>query len=204
MILRFDYELNILVLVSTLDMRRVGFRRVLPIVFTVAHLVLIWFTAAQEPRRTTNILSEPSYSAVAYQEGTGIPTMPLERPPLHPVQRIAIILELPVMFLALLIGGVLFPRNEMAWMYVSIAFVPPVWYCIGRWLDGLLGYIAPLRLSRTLRGLVALPSAGFLCLAVGGVTPLYHHRTTDSYWVFTGTILWCVLCLSITISSPDE
>ena len=106
------------------------------------------------------------------------------------------------MFLATLIGAVLFPRNETAWMYLSIPLVSLVWYAIGRWLDGLLGYMALLRLPQTLRGLLAILSVGVICLGVGGLTPLYHHRTADSYWMFTGMALWSGLSLSIMLSCP--
>ena len=79
----------------------------------------------------------------------------MEPPPLKPVQKIALILELPAMFVAMLIGAVLFPRNDTAWLYTSILLVPLVWYGVGRWLDGLLGYGDRLRLPQILRGLLS-------------------------------------------------
>jgi hypothetical protein len=91
---------------------------------------------------------------VKYQEGVGVPMQSLEPPPLKPIQKMALILELPVMFFAILVGAVVLHQNENAWMYLSIVFVPFLWYFIGRWLDGLLGYIARLRIPPTLRGLL--------------------------------------------------
>ncbi len=80
-------------------------------------------------------------------EGQGIGGVPLETfeegPPLKPVQKMALILELAAMFVATLIGAVLFPRSETAWLHTSVPLVPLVWYAIGRWLNGLLGYSAP-------------------------------------------------------------
>ena len=80
-------------------------------------------------------------------EGQGIGGVPLETfeegPPLKPVQKMALILELAAMFVATLIGAVLFPRSETAWLDTSVPLVPLVWYAIGRWLNGLLGYSAP-------------------------------------------------------------
>jgi hypothetical protein len=185
-------------------MRRIGFRRVLPLVFTVVQIVLVWSTLPREPHASTNLTRELSYHRVAFQEDAGVPIGMSEPPPLKPWQKIAGILDLPAMFVAILIGAVLFPRNDLASMYASVMFVPVVWYGIGRWLDGLLGYIQPLHISRTGQRVIFVLASGVLCVSIAGVTPLYHHRTPDSYWIFTGLILWGGLCLAITASSPDK
>ena len=104
------------------------------------------------------------------------------------------------MFLAVLLGAVVLHQNENAWMYLSIAFVPFLWYIIGRWLDGLLGSIARLRVPRILRGLLKVVAIFILGVSVAGLTPLYHHRTADTYWVFTGLALWSGLCLAMMFS----
>jgi hypothetical protein len=179
-------------------MRRIGFRRVFPVVLTLIHIVLIWF-AQTHPSASPHIVSQ--YRPVAYQEGDGAPMEVVEPPSLKPVRKIALILELPAMFVATLIGAVLFPLNETAWLFTSIPFVPLVWYVIGRWLDGLLGYCARLRLPRILRTLLAVPAGLVLCVGLAGFTPLYHHRTADTYWMFSGLVLWSGLCLTMTTSS---
>jgi hypothetical protein len=125
-------------------------------------------------------------------------------PLLKPVQKIALILELPAMFLAILTGAVLLPHNDTAWMYLSIPLVPLVWYAIGRWLDGLLGYIARLRVPRILRGLLSVTAVGALMVSIAGITPLNHHRTPDTYWVLTGIALWSGLCIAIMLFSSDR
>jgi hypothetical protein len=182
-------------------MRRIGFRRALPLVFTLIHVSLVWFSSARQPHATSMVFGNSGYRSVAYQEGNSVPVELSEPPPLKPVQKIALILELPAMFVATLIGAVLFPLNETAWLYTSIPFVPLVWYAIGRWLDGLLGYSARLRLPRILRGLLAVPAGLVLCVSLAGFTPLYHHRTTDTYWIFSGLMLWSGLCLTMMTSS---
>jgi hypothetical protein len=124
-----------------------------------------------------------------------------EQPPPQAAQKIALILELPAMFVASLICAVLVPRSETAWMYTSVPFVPLLWYPIGRWLDGIFGYIPRLCLPRILRGLLAVPAVGALLVSIGGLTPLYHHRTADSYWVFSGLVLWSGLCITMMNST---
>ena len=127
-----------------------------------------------------------------------------EPPSLNPVQKIALILELPAMFLAIPIGALLLPQNETAWMYLSIPLVPLVWYAIGRWLDGLLGYIARLRVPAILRGLLSTTALGVLMVSMAGVTPLNHHRTPETSWVLTSMALWSGLCISMMLFSPDR
>lgn len=124
-----------------------------------------------------------------------------EPPPLKPAQKIAIIVELPAMFVAMLIGAFLFPRSEMGWLLISIPLVPLVWYAIGRWLDGMLGYSIRVHVPGILRGLLAVPAYFVLVVSMAGLTPLYHHRTGDTYWMFSGLILWSGLFLTMTMSS---
>ena len=179
-------------------MRRIGFRRVFPVAFTLIHIVLIWF-AQTHPGASPHIVSQ--YRPVAYQEGYSVPIEAFEPPSLKPVQKIALILELPAMFVATLVGAVLFPRNDAAWLYISAPLVGLVWYSIGRWLDGLSGYSARLCLPRTLRKLFTVLAIGVLFVSTAGLTPLYHHRTADTYWIFSGLVLWSGLCLAVMASS---
>jgi len=186
-------------------MRRIGFRRALPILFTLIHIALVWSTV---PDASRSVNAYPLYQSVSYQEGVAVPMKGLEPPPLKPVQKMALILELPVMVVAM-IGAAMFGQNETMWMYLSIPLVPFLWYVVGRWLDGLAGLIAPLRVPRVLRVLLTVPVIMVLGISVGGLTPLYHHRTSDSRWVFTGLVLWSGLALAIvfcdrTLKEPGE
>jgi hypothetical protein len=184
-------------------MHRIGFRRGLPLAFTLIHVALVWFSLAHQPHAASVVSRASGYRSVAYQEGiVGVPMDQLrEQPPLQAAQKIALILELPAMFVASLICAVLVPRSETAWMYTSVPFVPLLWYPIGRWLDGIFGYIPRLCLPRILRGLLAVPAVGVLLVSIGGLTPLYHHRTADSYWVFSGLVLWSGLCITMMNST---
>lgn len=179
-------------------MRRIGFRRVFPVVFTLIHIVLIWF-AQTHPSASPHIVSQ--HRPVAYQEGDSVPMEAFEPPSLKPAQKIALILELPAMFVATLIGTIFFPRNDVAWLYTSVPLVALVWYCIGRWLDGLLGYSARLCLPRILRKLSTVLAIGVLLVSTSWLTPLYHHRTPDTYWIFSGFVLWSGLCLAVMVTS---
>lgn len=185
-------------------MQRIGLRRVLPLVFTLVQALVAWFTLAQLPRKSTDVFRNLRYRSVAYQEGAGIPMETLEATPLKPARKAALILNLPAMFFATLIVSVLFPRSEAALMYLSIALVPLVWYVVGRWIDGLFGYMGRMRLSGTLRGLILPPAVGVLCVSLAGLTPLYHHRTPDTYWVFIGLVIWSGICVAIALSSSSR
>lgn len=187
------------------SMRRIGFRRALTLTFTLIHIALVWFSLTHKPQAERIVFHHSEYRAVAYQESISVPVeTPGEPPPLNAVQKIALILELPAMFVATLIGAALFPRNDAAWLYTSLPLVPLVWYSIGRWLDGLLGYIARLRLPRILRRLFTVLANGVLIVSTAGLTPLYHHRTVDTYWIFSGLVVWSGLCLAIMASSAPR
>lgn len=182
-------------------MLRIGFRRLLPLVFTAVHVVLIGVGAAQQLTQA-GVLDNVELQAVAYQEDGGTLTVPFPEPsPLKPVLRIAILLDLPAFLLAAPLAVSFFPRSEMFPFYVSIPLGPLLWYGVGRWLDGILGYIQRLHLHRMLRGLIGVPATGLLCVSTVILTPLYHHRTADSYWVGTGMMLWSGLSLTIALST---
>ena len=184
-------------------MHRIGFRRALPLAFTLIHVVLVWFSLANLPHAANMVFRDTGYRSIAYQEGTGGVWIERfgERPPLKRVQKVALLVELPAMFVAMLIGAVLYPRSETAWLYTSFPLVPLVWYAIGGWLDGLLGYSARLRVPWILRRLLIVPAVGVLFVSVAGLTPLYHHGTADTNWIFSGLVLWSGLFLTMITSS---
>ena len=182
-------------------MHRIGFRRALPLVLTFIHVVLIHGLLQQHPRVVSVVGRKSMYHAAAYQEGFATPMDPIGPPPLKPIQQVGLVLELPAMFIAALIYAVLFPSNDSAWMYMSIPFVPLVWYVIGKWLDGLLEYGPRLGLPGILRRILSVPAVIGLCVSIVGLTPLYHHRTPDSNWAFTSMALWSALCLTMMASS---
>ena len=97
-------------------MHRIGFRRALPLAFTLIHIVLVWFSLAHQPHAANMAFRDTGYRSVAYQEGIGrVPIETFGQPLLlKPVQKIALILELPAMFVAMLIGTALYPRSETA------------------------------------------------------------------------------------------
>jgi hypothetical protein len=181
-------------------MHRIGFRRTLPLLFTLVHVVLVWSTLVHPPKSII-VSGSSGYRSVAYQEGTSAQMERIESRPLDPAQKVSLIVNLPAMFLATIFAAVLFPRSDTAWMYISIVFVPLVWFVLGRWLDGVLGYSDRLQLSGTVRKLLAVPALGVFCVSIAGFTPLYHHRTADSYWVFTGSLAWSGFCVAIMLSS---
>lgn len=187
---------------SIYDMRRIGFRRVLPLAFTAVHLLLVWSVTGHQSRVVTGTQSDSAYRVVVYQE-TGVPmdAEALESPPLKLGQRAAIFLDFPAVILAVPVA-LFFHGDDAAIFYSSIVFVPVLWFGIGRWLDGLVGYIPRLRLPRLLRRLLAVAATALMLFGIDISTPLYHHRTTDTYWFGAGVILWSGVCLGVVLSSP--
>jgi len=176
---------------------RIGFRRLLPIFFTLVHVALLFYALRQR-----NHLLYEIHHAAANQEGASVSWGPIEPNPLTPAQKLATLLNLPALVLAIPIALALFQGSDMAELYAAVPFVPLVWYCVGRWLDGLLGYVGRSHaVPRVWSGLFAILSTGVLTISVLTVTSANHHRTTDTYWVGTALVAWSGLFLTICLSS---
>ena len=181
-------------------MQRIGFRRLLPFVFTVMHVALLLYgTERQHQTRAFGALQQ-RYVPAVYQEN-GVRWDVIEPKPLTTAQKLGLLLNLPSLLLAIPLAATLFHGSDMGLLYAALPFVPLVWYAIGRWLDGLLGYSARLCLPRILRGFLAVPAGLVLCVSLACFTPLYHHRTADTYWMFSALVLWSGLCLTMMTAS---
>ncbi len=176
-------------------MRRIAFRRLLPLIFTAMHLILVLGAAAHPSRASAD---EPaSFRSVAYQEGTD--WKPMEPRPLSPAQRLAMVINLPALLLGIPIAATMFTGSDMALLYAATPFVPLLWYGIGRWLDIRLGFLphSMHRLaSRLLRGGLVFLAGVFLLAAVVTMT---HHRIADTYWIGSALILWSAVFFTMGI-----
>jgi hypothetical protein len=180
--------------------RRIGFRRLLPILFTLMHVALLFYATAQRHRTLSSADGDSAYHPAAYQESS-IAWEPMEPKPLVIAEKLGIVLNFPAFVLAIPITLLFFHGKDMGLWYASLPFVPLVWYGVGRWFDRLLGYIShspPVR--RTWYELFGTLSMILLCLSIATVTPIYPHRMGDTYWIGFGLILWSGLSLAISIS----
>ncbi len=182
-------------------MHRIGFRRVLPLLLTLVHVALLLYTAQRQQPPVSG--SAPNkYRLVVYQEEPPLKWESIEPKPLTTAQKFSLLLNLPSLFLAIPFAAILLHGTDMGLLYAAMPFVPITWYGIGRWIDGLLGYVRKRWwLPRSLSGFTALLSAGLLVLSACTVTPLNHHRRSDTYWAGAALILWSGLSLAMSLSS---
>jgi len=118
--------------------RRVGFRRVLPLLFTVVHISLLVYSQRQ-PYRSSG--SAPNkYRLVVYQEDTP-KWEPIEPIPLTTAQKVSLLLNLPSLIFAIPFAAILHDETDTGLLYAALPFVPIIWYGIGRWIDGVLGFV---------------------------------------------------------------
>jgi hypothetical protein len=179
---------------------KIGFRRLLPLLFSLVHLGLLFYALTLQHPAQASLSNPMTYHPVAYQEET-VHWEPREQKPLTRPEKLAIVFNLPAFLIAIPIAAVLFHGSEMGLLYGALAFVPLVWYGVGRWLDGLAGYIPrPRVLNSTIRRCFAIVSLSFLVISIFCVTPLNRHRTSDTYWPMAALILWSALFLIISLS----
>jgi hypothetical protein len=182
-------------------LRRIGFRRLLPIVFLFAHAALLVFS----PEQSQSISSSEGSKAdrfFASSQGNSIVWQPMEPQQLTPEQRIAMVVNLPAMILAIPIAIAFFQGSPFGLMYAGLLFVPLVWYGVGRWLDRLFGFIpqSP-KLHKTSRKACAVLSAFVLTMSVLGLTPVNHHRRRPNTYVMGfSLVLWSGLFLAMSAS----
>jgi len=177
---------------------RIGFRRLLPALFVLVHVALLGYAAYQHSLSRTS-LGPPSHAAKNQQEESV--TFELEPKPLTPAQKLAIVLNLPAMVVAIPIATTLFQGSDTGLLYAALPLVPFVWYWIGRWIDRLLGTIrhSPGRASLWIN-LFTILAAGWLTLSALVMTPLNHHRTSDTYWIGSASVVWSGLFLAMCLS----
>jgi hypothetical protein len=178
--------------------RELGFRRVLPVVFTALHFVALLTTSNPNPQPAAKP-ADPTVQLAAGQ--VEVPAFPLERK-LSRGMKMALLENLPSLLLAAPLAVLLFQGSSEALLYAAGVFVPFAWYLIGRWIDGLLGLVKRrLMLSPSVSGAFALMSAGMFALSILTITPLNHHRGTDTYWAGAALILWTGIFLAMAVSS---
>jgi hypothetical protein len=181
--------------------RQVGFRRVLPLLFTLVHVSLLVYTHQRQPYRSSGSAPD-KYRLVVYQEEPPVKWEPIEPKPLTTAQKVSLLLNLPSLFFAIPLMAILHHETDMGMFYVALPFVPITWYGIGRWIDGMLEFVRKRWwLPRSLSGLVAFLATVLLALSACTVTPINHHRRPDSYWTGTALILWSGFFLAMSLSS---
>lgn len=130
-------------------LRRIGLRWVLSAFFTVIHLVLIFLPSIRHKEQTSfDVQENLEYHVTAYQEG--IPWRPAHPQALPTPKRIAVIISLPAVLVAVPVTAVLFHGNEMNVLCVSALLVPLLWFFVGRWLDIRLGFLPQSRSHNSL------------------------------------------------------
>jgi len=169
---------------------RVGFRRLLPILFVLTHAALLFFTSAGQ-HVTPSDVDSASYPPISDTPAA----------PLTVAQKAAVVLNLPALILSIPAVLALSRSGNVGSLFASLPFVPLVWYGVGRWVDRLVGYAPqPRQLRRKWRWVFAIISATVLCLGIATVTPINHHRTADVYWFAAALTLWSGLFLVISTS----
>ena len=170
---------------------RTGFRRLLPILFVLTHVALLFFTSAGQHVMTPSDVDSASYP----------PISDMPPAPLTVAQKAALVLNLPALILSIPVVLAFSRSSNVGSLVASLPFVPLVWYGVGRWVDRLVGYVPqPSQLRRKWSWVFAIISAILVCLGIATLTPINHHRTSDTYWFAAALTLWSGVSLVISTS----
>lgn len=180
---------------------RIGFRWLLPLVLTSVHVGLLLVAAPHAHRASHH--AEVQYRTVALQEGEAVEWQPMEPRPLFLQEKVAVILNLPALLVAIPIAAYAFHGADRAIIYAATPFVPVLWYFIGRWIDTKLG-ILPVHSPRVpgakiRRALMVVAGAMFLLTGLIGFLALFRTKSADTLLMSTGFLLWGALFLVLCV-----
>jgi hypothetical protein len=175
-------------------MRRLGFRRVLPIVLTLTHVCLIVAGGAQHE---------------SHQNGPmvvrdGVVQWDPEPPPQPTTRKLTSLLNLPAVAASIPVVALLdHYKGDIPLLFITTLFVPLLWYGIGYWVDGQLGYVhRRLKPDSTVRQLArdlsALGAACFLILSVA--VALHGPYRPPGYWGPAIWLFWSAFWFVIAVS----
>jgi hypothetical protein len=176
--------------------RRFGFRWLLPLVLMAVHITVL--IVARPHAQNTFIRADVEYRSVAFQEDGGLEWHPMEPRRLSVPEKVAILLNLPALLVAIPIAVYAFKGTDLALVYAATPFVPLLWYCIGRWLDVHFGSLAitPGHTRATfLRAVTVVFGCLFLLFGIFALFRTTHARTADSALMGIAFVLWGALLI---------
>jgi hypothetical protein len=176
-------------------MRGLKFRWILPFLLTLANLSLFAISMSHGPGTRTFLRQSASadFRNVVLQDDETFTFKPLEPPEASWELKTAIVLNLPAVFLGIIVAAILQRTGDSAVIGFASCFVPILWNRIGLWIDRQFGLAAPrkrLLLSSVLRFLFRL-LAGFLLIAmVLSLTFEGHRLGHERMFISCVLILW--------------
>lgn len=173
------------------QMSRLGFRWLLPLVFTSLHIGLLLFAPQPTSRSATGV--NIHFRTVAFQEDEA-EFHPAEPRPLSLPEKVAVILNLPALLVGIPLAAYAFHGTDLGLVYAATPFVPLLWYSIGRWLDIRMGLLParPMRVAAAKIVLVFMVITGLLFLLLGAATLFRasHPRNPDAFLMGCALLLW--------------
>jgi hypothetical protein len=166
-------------------LRRIGFRRLLPIANLAVFLSVACFSNCYYDPTSTSDSSKPVRIPARVKV-----VMSLDLPAIAPVSFLAVVV----------------PRISATWLsLVSGLFIPILWYYVGRWIDRRLGWAARPKLRRTLvRDILLIATAVVAALSILlffqtlVLSAPYRHAHPSRTGMEVGLICWyCFLLIVV-------
>jgi hypothetical protein len=156
-------------------LRRLGFRRVLPVVQIALYVALIWPECVYL-YRASSWRTASTLQLVLWQEGEGMEFHPIYIDRATPVRvTLAVLLNFPAVFpvgMALSLFLPSGPTGQLVVLWASLPCIFFLWYAVGLWIDRRLSFIPSrsCKFSRLRRGMWAVlyvMSFILVCLLIG-------------------------------------
>ncbi len=185
-------------------MRRIGFRRLLPLGNLALFLALLYAGAYLQVHQT----QPPRVHPVASQEGPEFEWHP-PRPSYFPAPwLVAIVLNVPATILGAIAADLMHIGTNFGALMCSSPFLLLLWLFVGRWLDGQIGLL-PRKSPGTVATILCVAGIGLaITLFILGLFAVRAHQSfTASFLAFAiGWQLWAMIlflmCLLTLLRKP--
>jgi hypothetical protein len=167
-------------------LRRIGFRRLLPLLNLALYVASICIGNAGDSGKTHISASRPP----AAEAGT-IPAR----------VKIAVSLNVPAVLAASLLNVIVFHFQTSGVFLLAVPFVPLLWYPVGKWFDRRLGWVHRYKSKRTfIRDALVVASSVLAILSVVifiQVIKRGHPGPPDPFWIAFGVCAWFAFLLVV-------
>ena len=167
-------------------LRRIGFRRLLPVLNLVLYAASMCIGNASESGQTR--------MSAAHAHGGEADTIPTR-------VKIAVALNVPAVIAAFLLNAIAFHFQTNRVFLLAVLFIPLLWYPVGKWFDRRVGWVRRGKPKRTfIRDALLVVSGVLAILSVVVLIQVIkrgYPGPPDTFWIGFGVCAWFAFLLIV-------